>query len=475
MTTITPAATTAPSSALPSAHEVALDVASGRRSALEITEQALARIDALNPAVNAFTAITADRARRQAQQIDAQRARGRPLPPLAGVPYAVKNLFDIDGLTTLAGSKVLTHQPPAQSDALLVKRMEAAGAVLLGALNMDEFAYGFTTENSHHGPTRNPHDLRRSAGGSSGGSAAAVAAGMVPLSLGSDTNGSIRVPSSLCGIFGIKPTFGRLPRQGTYPFVYSLDHLGPFARNVEDLSLCYAALSASEDASQRPSKAIPDAMTRPLRVALLGGYFHNHAGPQARSAARLAARSLGAQDEVQLHGVEAARAAAFLITAAEGGQLHLPHLREHYDAMEPLSRDRLAAGALMPAAWYLQAQRVRARFHAEALRAFNQFDLLIAPATPVSAQLLGSESFDLNGQILATRPNMGLLTQPISCIGLPVVATPMRGEPGELPLGVQLIAPPWREDIALHAARLLEQAGVAQATASPHAIESAAP
>ncbi|MGA8009675.1 MAG: AtzE family amidohydrolase [Thiomonas sp.] len=460
--------------ALPPAHELAQDILTGRRSALEITEQALARIAALDPAVNAFTAITAERARRQAQQIDAQRAQGLSLPPLAGVPYAVKNLFDIADLTTIAGSRVLANQPPAGADALLVQRMEAAGAVLVGALNMDEFAYGFTTENSHFGPTRNPHDLQRSAGGSSGGSAAAVASGMVPLSLGSDTNGSIRVPSSLCGIFGIKPTFGRLPRHGTYPFVYSLDHLGPFARNVRDLSLCYAALCNPADAQTSSPVAQADG-PQPLRVALLGGYFHDHAGPKARAAAHLAARTLGAQGEVQLQGTEAARAAAFLITASEGGQLHLPHLREHYDAMEPLSRDRLAAGALMPAAWYLQAQRVRAGFHAEALRVFKQFDLLIAPATPVSAQLLGSESFDLNGERLATRPNMGLLTQPISCIGLPVVAAPIRTDQGALPIGVQLIAPPWREDLALHAAQLLEQAGVAQSAAVPHRFEGVAP
>lgn len=457
-----------------SALQLARDVRNGQLSALDVTEQALARIAALDPAINAFTAVTAQRARQQALRIDALRAQGQPLPPLAGVPYAVKNLFDVAGLATVAGSRLLANAPPAPADALLVQRMEAAGAVLVGALNMDEFAYGFTTENSHYGPTHNPHDPRRSAGGSSGGSAAAVAAGMVPLALGSDTNGSIRVPSSLCGIFGIKPTFGRLPRHGSYPFVYSLDHLGPFARNVDDLALCYATLCDASDTPQAPQ---PDAALtqRPLRVALLGGYFHAHAGPQARQAARSAADALGAQAEVILQGAEAARAAAFLITAAEGGQLHLPHLRDHYEAMEPLSRDRLAAGAMLPAAWYLQAQRVRARFRAEALRVFEQFDLLIAPATPVPAQLLGSEGFELDGQTLPTRANMGLLTQPISCIGLPVVAAPMRTTAAELPIGVQLLAAPWREDVALHAARLLEQLGIAQAKPVPPNIHTVAP
>ncbi|CAZ90223.1 Biuret hydrolase [Thiomonas arsenitoxydans] len=450
--------------ALQVAGPLAQAIASGEISALEVTEQALARIAAVDGAINAFTAITAQRARDEARRIDALRAQGAPLPPLAGVPYAVKNLFDIFGLTTLAGSKLLATQSPATNDAVLVQRMQAAGAVLVGALNMDEFAYGFTTENSHYGPTRNPHDPTRSAGGSSGGSAAAIAAGMVPLALGSDTNGSIRVPSSLCGIFGIKPTFGRLSRSGSYPFVYNLDHLGAFARSVDDLALCYEALCAGEPPR---SEALLRQSDTPLRVGQLGGYFDDHAGPQAREAVGMAAEALGARDPVNWVGVEAARSAAFLITAAEGGQLHLDHLRTQYDLMEPLSRDRLAAGSMLPAAWYAQAQRVRARFHARALELFSRYDLLIAAATPVSAQPLDSEGFELDGRMLPTRANMGLLTQPISCIGLPVVAAPIRHAPGAMPIGVQLIAPPWREDIALRAAKILESAGVAFATPVP--------
>jgi AtzE family amidohydrolase len=450
--------------ALQTAGTLAQAIAAGETSALEVAEQALARIAALDGPINAFTAITAQRARDEARKIDAMRAQGTPLPPLAGVPYAVKNLFDIAGLTTLAGSKLLATQPPATHDAALVQRMQAAGAVLVGALNMDEFAYGFTTENSHYGPTRNPHDPTRSAGGSSGGSAAAVAAGMVPLTLGSDTNGSIRVPSSLCGIFGIKPTFGRLSRHGSYPFVYNLDHLGAFARSASDLALCYEALRAGEPT--RPDAA-PRQPNAPLRVGLLGGYFHDHAGPQARQAARMAAEALDSRDLLDWVGVDAARSAAFLISATEGGQLHLDHLRDQYDQMEPLSRDRLAAGAMLPAAWYAQAQRVRARFHARALELFSRYDLLIAAATPVSAQPLGSEGFELDGRMLPTRANMGLLTQPISCIGLPVVAAPIRHAHDTMPLGVQLIAPPWREDIALRAASMLQTAGVAAATPVP--------
>jgi 1-carboxybiuret hydrolase len=191
-------------------------------SAGALVEASLAHISATNRRVNAFTEVTASRARQRAALLDSQLASGASglaALPLLGVPFAVKNLFDIEGVTTLAGSAIERDRAPAKADALLVRRLEAAGAVLVGALNMDEYAYGFTTENSHVGPARNPHDLTRIAGGSSGGSGAAVAAGQVPLALGSDTNGSIRVPASLCGVFGLKPTFGRLPRTGSYPFL----------------------------------------------------------------------------------------------------------------------------------------------------------------------------------------------------------------------------------------------------------------
>jgi aspartyl-tRNA(Asn)/glutamyl-tRNA(Gln) amidotransferase subunit A len=439
-----------------SAAGIADAVAAGRTRAADVLEQALQRIDELDPRVHAFTALTVARARRKAARIDAWRRAGKALPALAGVPYAVKNLFDVAGEVTLAGSRVLASQPAARRDALLVQRMERAGAVLVGMLNMDEFAYGFTTENSHVGATRNPHALHCSAGGSSGGSAAAVACGMVPLSLGSDTNGSIRVPASVCGIFGLKPTFGSLPRAGSYPFVYSLDHLGPFARCADDLARCHAALRGG-------AAQVPFPPPQRLRVALLGGYFEQHAGAQARRAARAAAQALGAQEEVEFGAAAAARAAAFVITASEGAQLHLQHLRDHYETMEPLSRDRLLAGALLPAHAYIRAQRVRAVAREQARRLLQHFDLLVAPATPVPAQPLGSETFEIDGRMFATRPSMGLLTQPISCIGLPVVAAPVRGAPGELPLGVQLVAAPGREHVALHAARLLERAGLSAA------------
>ena len=212
------------------AADIAAAVAAGRSTAESVVAAALARIRERGPQFNAFTVVTEERALARARALDEARARREALPPLAGVPFAVKNLFDIAGLTTLAGAKINRDAPPAKRDATIIRRLEAAGAVLVGALNMGEYAYDFTGENMHYGPSHNPHDLKRMTGGSSGGSAAAVAGGLVPLALGSDTNGSIRVPASLSGLFGLKPTFGRLSRAGTFPFVASLDHVGPLAR-----------------------------------------------------------------------------------------------------------------------------------------------------------------------------------------------------------------------------------------------------
>ncbi|GAA4334980.1 AtzE family amidohydrolase [Pigmentiphaga soli] len=451
--------------------ELAAAVRSGARSAVAVAEAALAAIAERDPALNCFTAVTAERALREAAAIDARRARGETLPPLAGVPYAVKNLFDIDGLTTLAGGKVNAGNPPAARDAVLVARMRDAGAVLVGALNMDEHAYGFTTENTHYGPTRNPHDGTRIAGGSSGGSAAAVAAGLVPVTLGSDTNGSIRVPASLCGIFGLKPTFGRLPRGGSFPFVGSLDHLGPFASSVADLAAAYDVLQGPDPADHACAQRAPESaagaaaegLRRGARVAVLGGYFRQWAGEAAREAVRLAAEALGASTVVELPGAEQARSAAFIITGAEGGALHRQRLRARYAEYEPLSRDRLIAGSLMPAAWVQQAQRVRWRCYQDAMRLLQDYDVLIAPATPVRATPVGTETLDINGTPLPARASMGLLTQPISCIGLPVCAAPVWhgvGADPQLPIGVQLIAAPWREADCLAAARTLETAGL---------------
>src|SRR5919197_4977777 len=262
------------------ASDIAAAVLDGRTSASAVVRAALARIAVDDTVLNAFTAVLEDRALAKARAIDAARLEGRPLGPLAGVPFAVKNLFDIAGLPTLAGSKINRDRTPAERDATLVARLEANGAVLVGALNMGEYAYDFTGENVHDGPSRNPHDPTRMSGGSSGGSGSAVGGGLVPIALGSDTNGSIRVPSSFCGIFGLKPTYGRLSRARSFPFVASLDHLGPLARNVGDLALAYDAMQGpdADDAActTRPLEIVTPLLAKGadgLQVAVAGGYF----------------------------------------------------------------------------------------------------------------------------------------------------------------------------------------------------------
>jgi len=449
--------------------QIARQVADGERSAVEVLEASIARIEAIDAQVNAFTHKGYLRARAEAGAIDARRARGEALPPLAGVPYAVKNLFDIQDEVTLAGSKINRSHAPARQDAFLVQRLQAAGAVLVGGLNMDEYAYGFTTENSHYGACHNPHDLQRTAGGSSGGSGAAVACGQVPIALGSDTNGSIRVPSSFCGVWGLKPTFGRLSRRGSYPFVHSIDHLGPLADSVEGLAWSYDAMQ-SPDAldpgchAQQVDVVTPMLRqgTAGLRIGLLGGYFHDNATPPARAVAMAAAKALGASDLVEWPDAALGRAAAFIISASEGGNLHLDDLRTRAQDFEPLSVDRFLAGALQPVAWYLQAQRFRRIYRDKINALFTQWDVLLAPATPVSAPALGAEWIDINGQQMPCRPSIGLLTQPVSFAGCPVVAAPLWPEGTDgMPIAVQIIAAPWREDLALRAAMALQAAGTA--------------
>jgi AtzE family amidohydrolase len=276
------------------------------------------------------------------------------------------------------------------------------------------------------------------------------------------------VPASLCGVFGLKPTFGRLPRTGSYPFVADLDHLGPFTTSARDLALVYDLLQgpdASDPACTRRAAELVtpvlDVGVEGLRVGRLTGYFDRWAGAQARQASELAARALGAVGEVELPEVERARAAAFVVTASQGGALRLPELLGRYEEMEPHSRDRLVAGAMMPAAWLVKAQKLRAWFLRQVLEVFEDWDVLVAPATPVHATPIGQDWLELDGQHLPLRPSLGLLTQPVSCIGLPVAVAPMAGL-GDLPVGVQLIAAPWREDLCLRAARVLERAGVAR-------------
>jgi 1-carboxybiuret hydrolase len=305
-------------------------------------------------------------------------------------------------------------------------------------------------------------------GGSSGGSGSAVGGGLVPLALGSDTNGSIRVPSSFCGIFGLKPTYGRLSRARSFPFVASLDHLGPFARGVGDLALAYDAMQGPDpdDAActtrpAEPVTALLAADISGLRIAIAGGYFQKNVTAEAGEAVARVAGALGATRTIEIPEAARARAAAYVITTCEGASLHLDRLRKRPDDFDPAVRDRLLAGAMIPAALVDRAQKFRRWYRARVLELFESVDVIIAPATPYVAPKLGQATSMLDGVELPVRANIGIHTQPISFIGLPVVAVPVPLEP--MPIGVQIIAAPWREDIALRVAYALERSGVVSA------------
>ena len=306
------------------------------------------------------------------------------------------------------------------------------------------------------------------AGGSSGGSGSAVGGGLVPLALGSDTNGSIRVPSSFCGIFGLKPTYGRLSRARSFPFVASFDHLGPYARTTRDLAIAYDAMQGpdADDAAcvDRPIEPVTPLLAQGignLRIAVAGGYFKTSLSSEAREAIACVAKALSVTREIEIPEAARARAAAFVITTTEGASLHLDRLRSRPRDFDPAVRDRLFAGAMIPSVYVDRAQKFRRWYRAKVVELFKTVDVILAPSTPCVAPKIGQATFVLDGVEMPVRPNIGIHTQPISFIGLPVAAVPVPLEP--MPIGVQIIAAPWREDVALRVAYALEQAGVVQA------------
>lgn len=452
-----------------SAAEIATAVREGRLSAVDVTRDALDRIARHDGAINACTSVFAEAAIAAAQAVDRRAARGEEPGLLAGVPVVVKNLFDVAGEVTLAGARLRRDCPPAVEDATVVRRLRDAGAIIVAATNMDEFAYGFTTENEFFGTTLNPRDTTRLAGGSSGGAAAAVAAGMAHLGIGSDTNGSIRVPASFSGVFGLKPTFGRLSRAGSVPFVASLDHVGPMARSVADLALAYDVMQGADPqdpvCSDRPVDQVARSLSAPgsLRVGRLGGWFRRDAEDGVLAAADAVSEALGADRRpVELPDADIARFAAFAITAAEAGNLHRRDLRDRPEMFDRATRERLLAGALLPADLLLQAQRFRGRFQNGVRDLFKNYDVLVAPATPCFAIEKDRQTLMIGGREMLARAHIGIYTQPLSFIGLPVLVAPIATGSG-LPVGVQLIAAPWNEDSIFKAAALLERRGLTSA------------
>jgi len=438
-----------------------------------LVDASLARVAASGPALGTFAAVCADRARQRAEEIDAElldRKATAALLPLLGVPFAVSNAIDVAGLGTQAGAAMERERAPAHRDARVVARLEEAGAVLIGATALDALGSGSTGESSCAGIVRNPHDLARMPGGASGGSAAAVAAAQVSLALGLDATGGMRVPASLSGMFALKPTYGRIPRSGTYPHAPSLDHVAACARHAADLALAYDAIQG-HDARDAACISRPVEPTRPgisgrvetLRIGVLADALDMPLRAEARTAVSRAAEALGARRQAAWPHLARANAAASLVVLAESAALHLESLRHRPQELPPRSRDRLFAGALLPAAWVEKAQRVRRALALGAAELLREFDLLLAPATPCAAPRLGRVTLELGGSTLPIDAALDSLAQPFSFIGLPVSVVPVWDCHPTLPIGVQVIGAPWREDLVLRAAQHLQASGIARA------------
>jgi len=443
-----------------SAFAIAAAVRNGTHTAAAVVESALARIARENPAINAFTAVAFERARSKAVAIDAARSNGATMGPLAGVPFGVKAMIDVAGLTTTAGSALHRSDPPATRDAGVVRRLEAMGGICIGPMNMDEFGMGGTTQNATFGCTRNPHDPSRTPGGSSGGSAAGVAAGFVPIALGADGLGSIRLPASLCGVFGLRPTQGVVAREGPLGASGTISIVGPMARCAHDIALAQDALRGSANTLGRLFASPVDIAD--LRVVRASGYFAERIDHDAADAVERVSRALDVKCVVDFPEPQRARAAAMLVHASESAVGKIGALRSRLDDFDPLTRDRFLAHALLPAQWYLHAQRFRQWHAAEVVRLLDPLDVLLVPSTPCVAPMIGTATIMLDGNEMPTGPALGWFTQPLAGTGCPVLTVPIARR-GQLPIGVQLLAHPGREDLLLRVARFLEQAGVVAA------------
>jgi aspartyl-tRNA(Asn)/glutamyl-tRNA(Gln) amidotransferase subunit A len=424
----------------------------GKVSPVELLDRSLARIAERDGELNAFQLVLDDRARAAAHSAEAEIRRGQWRGPLHGVPVAVKDLFDIAGTVTTAGGKA--RRPPSRCDSAAVERLRHAGAVIVGKTRLPELAFWPGSLNPHYGPTANPRDPSRDAGGSSSGSAAAVADGMVYAALGSDTGGSIRIPAALCGVVGLKPTYGRVSLQGCVPLAWSLDHAGPLARSVDDAALVLEVLSGVGGGawSRGPTRAADDlAGVAGLRVGALGddGTGRPLAGEDALEQWRASLRAFEAARatvlEVDLPEMATLRAASFLILSVEAAAYHAPGLRARYGDFGEPCRSRLLAGFAYDGVDYLQAQRYRRLVRRRWSELFERFDVLATPSQPDVAPPLG--------EMASVK-----FTSPFNALGWPAISAPFGVGAGGLPVATQLVGAPGREVTVLRAARALEVA-----------------
>ncbi len=438
-------------------------------SPVTVTQACLAEIDRRNPELNAFLTVTADAALEQAAAMEQELAAGRWRGPLHGVPVGIKDLIQTAGVRTTGGSELLRDWVP-ERDATVVRHLKEAGAVILGKTQTHEFAFGPTSENPHHGPSRNPHDPARMTGGSSGGSAAAVTAGLCYAALGTDTGGSIRIPAALCGIVGLKPTYGRVSRSGVLPLAWSLDHVGPLTRTVTDAALMLEALAGSnpDDATcaRRPvppyrrdlSLAAANDL-RGVRIGVPQGYFWSPADPgvvQNVQAAIEHLRELGAEvREVSLPCLEWIGIPQAVIVHAEALAYHRPHLARSADRYGSETRLRLAQGFFYSATDYLQARRAQQAARREFLRCLEAVDVLVTPTVPMTAPLIGQRTLRVERVTAPTNNYLLRNTLPFNLTGLPALSVPC-GPVNGLPTGIQIAGRPWEESMVLQVGAALE-------------------
>jgi aspartyl-tRNA(Asn)/glutamyl-tRNA(Gln) amidotransferase subunit A len=444
--------------------ELARMIATKAVSPVEVVRAHLDRIGALDARLRAYITVCADRALQAASAAEAALMSGQPVGPLHGVPYAPKDLYDTAGVRTTGGSRLFADRVPT-ADATVVRRLAGAGAIVLGKLNMVEFAYGPEGLNPHYGHARNPwdHETHRMAGGSSSGSGAAVAAGLAPGALGSDTGGSIRIPASLCGITGLKPTYGRVSRAGVLPLAWSMDHVGPMTRTVADSALMLGTMAGYDPADPSTSVLpVPDyaaALTgdvKGLRVGLLRRFFLDGAAPAVRAAVEAAAATLAGAgaivDEVALEHVDLVAPAALAIVGAEALAYHAPLLRARAAEYDPDIARRLRVGAFVGGAHYVRAQQVRALVRAAVDAALARRDVLLAPSTPIVAPAVDERQVTAGDGASDVRAALIRFTRPFNLSGHPACAVPCGFTQDGLPIGMQLVGRPFDEATVLRAA-----------------------
>ena len=436
-------------------------------SPLEVTETVLDRVDKTDRQLNSFITVMRDAALAQAQTAEQEILHGQYRGPLHGIPLAVKDLYYTKGVRTTMGSKVFSDFTPSH-DATVITRLRDAGAIIIGKLNMHEFARGATNTSSVIGVCHNPWDVMRISGGSSGGSAAAVAAGLCFGALGSDTGGSIRIPAALCGIVGLKPTYGRVSRWGVFPLSWSLDHVGPMTRTVTDAALMLQAIAGHDrhDTTTRTA-VVPDyaeALTGQIKGVRLGVprefYFEQldaEVGNNVRAAIQTLERAGARIEEVSLPLSNYAAAAGRIIALTESAEVHEKFLRTRAMDYSPDVRAGFLTGQLVLGKHYLKAQRARSLIRQEMATVLQRIDALITPTVSIPAPNINQTSVDIAGEEMDLMATLSRLTRPANLSGFPAISVPCGFTKDTLPIGLQLIGRPFAEATILQIAHAYEQ------------------